>query len=357
MIQSHIPALRLPSRRRFLAGAAALGAGTMLTSGGLLAQAPAGRVIDVHHHYFPPALKEAFVKYLTDTKQPPLPPFVANWTPQWTLERMDAAKVNFSVLSIASVPANWLGLDKASMGRLVRNCNEFAAKMVSDHPSRFGLFASIPIPDVEGSLKEIAYALDTMKADGITMATSFGDRWPGHPDFNEVFAELNRRKAIVYFHPYAPNCCGGLMPDVQESWIEYPYDTGRTVTNLLFTGTLNRYPDIKWMFSHGGGAIPYLAGRIKTQSRVVKNLGEVAPKGTDFELQRLYYETANAAYAPTLAALSKYVPMSNILYGSDLPYVSLEQNLEGIRSFGFSPQDLAAIEHGNAERLIPRLKA
>jgi predicted TIM-barrel fold metal-dependent hydrolase len=147
------------------------------------------------------------------------------------------------------------------------------------------------------------------------------------------------------------------MADVGESWIEYPYDTGRTVTNLLFTGSLARYRDIKWIFSHGGGAIPYLAGRIKTQSRFVKNLNEVAPQGTDYELQRLYYETANAAYPPTLAALSKYVPVSNILYGSDLPYVSLEQNLEGLRSYGFSPQDLAAIESGNAMRLIPRLRA
>ncbi len=357
MTKSHNHDLCLASRRQFLGGTAAVAPAQCWAATASSRKRRHPRVIDVHFHYFPPAFKEAFVKYLADTKQPPLPPFVANWTPNWALEQMDKTKVDFSVLSIASTPANWFGLDKEGMRRIARACNEYAAKMVSDHPDRFAFFASVPMPDVEGTLKEIAYALDTMKADGITMPTSFGDKWPGHRDFDEVFAELNRRKAIVYYHPYAPNCCGGLMPDVGESWIEYPYDTGRTVTNLLFTGSLARYRDIKWVFSHGGGAIPYLAGRIKTQSRNVKNLNEVAPQGTDYELQRLYYETANAAYAPTLAALTKYVPISNILYGSDLPYVSIEQNLQGLRSYGFSPQDLAAIESGNAMRLIPRLKA
>jgi 6-methylsalicylate decarboxylase len=352
------------SRRRFIASAAAVGAAGLLparvlaqTGAPNAATAPGSRdVIDVHFHYYAPEYKEAWEAFLVKNNQGHLPPFVKNWTPQWAIEQMDKTGIKTAVLSLPSTAAVWFGADPAGMVTMSRACNEFAAKMVRDFPGRFGLFASLPMPNVDASLKEIDYVFGTLKADGINLMTSFGDKWPGDPAYDVVFQELNRRKSIVYFHPYAPNCCGGLMPAVGESWIEYPYDTGRTVTNLLFTGSLARFRDVKWMFSHGGGAIPYLAGRIQTQSRILKNLQEVAPQGVDKELQRLYYETANAAYAPTLAALTKFVPITNILYGSDLPYVSEEQNLAGIRGFGFSKKAQAAIEHGNAIRLIPRLK-
>ena len=356
---------RMPaSRRQVLTSLAALGAGALLPhstwaqAGGPTAAAkPATRsVIDCHFHYYAPEYKASWQDLMDRTKQPALPPFVKNWTPQWAVEQMDKAGIATSVLSLPSTPAVWFGADNDGMVKMSRICNEFAAKMQRDYPGRFGLFAALPMPNVDASLKEIDYVFGTLKAEGINLMTSFGDKWPGDPAFDPVFQELNRRKAIVYFHPYAPNCCGGLMPAVGESWIEYPYDTGRTVTNLLFTGSLARYRDIKWVFSHGGGAIPYLAGRIKNQSRIAKNLAEVAPNGTDAELQKLYYETANAAYPPTLAALTKFVPTSNILYGSDLPYLSEEQNLEGLRAYGFTKQTLAAIEHGNAQRLMPRLK-
>ncbi len=354
----------IASRREVLTSLAALGATSLVPASAwaqaaapsAAAKATARTVIDCHFHYYSPEYKAAWQAFLEKEKQPGLPPFVKNWTPQWAVEQMDKAGIGISVMSLPSTPAVWFGADADGMVKMSRLCNEFAAKMVHDYPGRFGLFASLPMPNVAASLKEIDYVFGTLKADGINLMTSFGDKWPGDPAYDEVFQELNRRKAIVYFHPYAPNCCGGLMPAVGESWIEYPYDTGRTVTNLLFTGSLARFRDIKWMFSHGGGAIPYLAGRIRNQSRIAKNIHEVAPNGTDFELQRLYYETANAAYPPTLAALTKFVPVSNILYGSDLPYLSEEQNLEGLRSYGFNKSTLAAIEHGNAMKLMPRLK-
>jgi len=353
------------SRRRFLTALAILGAGGALPStlraqtgapSAAAAQPAVRDVIDVHFHYYPPEYKAAWQDFLTRNNQGQLFPPVKNWLPQWALENMDRAGIAISVLSLPSTPGVWFGADPAGMRQMSRTCNEFAAKMVGDYPGRFGLFASLPMPNVDASLKEIDYVFGTLKADGINLMTSFGDKWPGDPAYDAVFQELNRRKSIVYFHPYAPNCCAGLMPAVGESWIEYPYDTGRTITNLLFTGSLARYRDIKWMFSHGGGAVPYLAGRIQNQSRAVKNLAEVAPNGVDAELRRLYYETANAAYAPTLAALTRFAPITNILYGSDLPYLSEEQNLEGIRAFGFSKKALAAVERGNAMRLMPRLK-
>jgi 6-methylsalicylate decarboxylase len=347
-------------RRRVLAGLAAAGAATLLPAGALFAQAPAAKrnLIDVHHHYFPPELKAAAQAFLDRTGGGRQLPMVTGWTPEKTLEDMDKGGTSTAILSLYSVPANWYGLEAEGAQKLARICNDYAARMMSDHRGRFGLFAAVPMPHIEVTLKEIEYAFDTLKADGINFSTSFGDKWPGDPIYNPVWEELNRRKAIAYFHPYAPNCCGGgLVANVPESLFEYPYDTGRAVLSLLFNGTLAKYRDIKWLFSQAGGPVPMLAGRVVTLTKFLKNIADVAPQGVDYELQRLYYETANSAYAPTMAALLKYVPLKQVLFGTDFPYVSTPQNAEGLEKIGLSAEELAAIQRGNAMQLIPRLKA
>ncbi len=340
------------SRRGFLSGFAA--AGAALATPAIMTPARAQekrRVIDVHHHYFPDAFKES------SGREGSLPPMVKAWSPQKMLEEMDKNNIEQSILSLATVPTGWFKMKFEELRPLIRGINEYGAKLVQDHKGRHGLFAYISGLDVEGSLKEIEYAFDTLKADGIELSTSFGDKWPGDPEFDAVFSELNRRKAIVYFHPIAPNCCGSLNKEVPPSWIEYPYDTGRAVTNLLFNGTLAKYRDIKWIFSHSGGAIPYLANRIDWQSRFnLKKNPSIAPNGVLAEMQRLYYETANAASAPTMAALLKFVPPSQVMYGSDFPYVTSEYNLANLRGQGISEADVKAIEFQNAEKMIPRLK-
>ena len=161
---------------------------------------------------------------------------------------MDKSGVATSILSLASIPGVWFGLDAEGMRRMSRLCNEFAAKMVQDYPGRYGLFACLPMPDVDRSLAEIAYAFDTLKADGINLSTSFGDKWPGDPAYKPVFEELNRRKAVVFFHPYAPNCCGSLISGVSPGLLEFPYDSGRAITSLLLSGSLARLRDIRWLF-------------------------------------------------------------------------------------------------------------
>jgi len=192
------------------------------------------------------------------------------------------------------------------------------------------------------------------------MPTSFGDVWPGDTRFAPVFAELNRRKAIVVFHPYAPNCCGinSLQDGLGETILEFPYDTGRCILSLLFGGALLANRDIRFTFCHGGGPIPVLAGRITRLAPVLqKNYAAVTPHGFDFELRRLYYDTANAAYAPTMVALTKLVPISQILFGTDYPYVTSKDNADSLASLDLEPADLEAIRRRNAARLIPRLGA
>lgn len=316
--------------------------------------------VDIHHHFFPPEFQALANAWQAKHGLPNAGGRVGNWTPEASLADMDAAGTATAILSIASPEGVWFDAEPATIPATARACNDYAAEMIRAHPGRFGLFACLPMPDVAASLDEIAYAFDVLHADGIGMPTSFGDVWPGASRFAPVFAELNRRKAIVVFHPYAPNCCArdSLDDGVGEWILEYPYDTGRCILSLLFGGTLFANRDIRFVFCHGGGAIPVLAGRIERLAPALqKNYAEVTPNGLDFELQRLYYDTANAAYAPTMAALMKLVPTSQILFGTDYPYITSKDNADSLGSLGLAATDVAAIRHGNAEQLIPRLHA
>jgi predicted TIM-barrel fold metal-dependent hydrolase len=205
-------------------------------------------------------------------------------------------------------------------------------------------------------LKEIEYAFDSVKADGINLQSNYGDKWLGDAMYQPVLAELNRRKAVVYVHPLVAACCGRLSIPTFPAVIEVPHDTTRTVTSLLLTGSFKRFPDIKWIFSHAGGTIPLMAGRIAAFYDQNPKTKEYAPDGVVAELAKLHYDTANATSAPTIAALLKLVPVSQVTYGTDYPYFALSQNKD-LHKLGLSAADLAAIENGNATRLIPRLKA
>lgn len=344
------------SRRSFLKSVGALGAATALSTPAVWAEGTAPtrpHRIDVHHHMFPPFVQELWKKENVRTT-----PVLMRWTLQSTLDQMEQAGVATTVLSVLA--AGGFNLPRASieeLRRLTRLANDYAATIRADHPGRFGIFALVPLPDIDGALKEIEYALDTIKADGVILATSYGDKFLGDPDLRPVMDELQRRKAVVYVHPSRPQCCDQLTPHVPGSFTEYPQDTNRTVMSLLFSGTFTRTRDIRWIFSHGGAAIPLLAGRVNSLAKIqLKNQAQVLPDGIDFELKRLNYETANAAYAPNMAALLKFTSVSQVLFGTDYPYVSVVENANDLMKAGLSPADLRAIERDNAVRLMPQLK-
>jgi predicted TIM-barrel fold metal-dependent hydrolase len=228
--------------------------------------------------------------------------------------------------------------------------------MRQDHPGRFGVFAPLSMMNVDVTLKEIEYAFDSIKADGINLQSNYGDKWLGDPMYQPVLAELNNRKAVVYVHPLVAACCGRLSVGAFPATIEVPHDTTRTVTSLLLSGSFARYPDIKWIFSHAGGTIPMLAGRIAAFYDQIPKTKEFAPNGVMAELAKLHYDTANATSVPAMAALLKLVPVSQVTYGTDYPYFPLNQNKD-LQKLGLSAADVTAIENGNATRLIPRLKA
>lgn len=338
------------SRRAFVAQGLAAGTGLALGPSVVRAQSDKARRIDVHHHLAPPRWI-ADVVIGRNTGQRPL----ADWTPQRAIEDMDRGGVATAIVSI-SEPSVWFG-DNEAARRLARECNEYGARLMADHPGRFGLFAILPLPDVEGSLKEIAYALDTLHADGICLMTSYQSKYLGDPSFAPVMDELNRRKAVVFTHPVRPDCCRNLVPDVAEPVIELATDTTRTVASLLFSGTVTRCPDIKFIWSHGGGTIPFLAMRFVGWANARKDLAARLPKGPLAELKKFYYDTAQAAHPYALASLMRLVEPTQVVFGTDFPFVAAATTAAGLKDFGFSEDKLALIERGNAVTLLPRLGA
>jgi 6-methylsalicylate decarboxylase len=337
------------SRRGFLAGLGALGLASALPTVAARAQAKP-ELIDTHIHFYPPEYQKLWLGYEDAHKQPHFPGQVA-WTRDKMVEDMDRSGIRTGVLSIASTPGVWFDLGPAEAGRVARACNEYAADMMRDHPGRFGLFATLSMLDTDATLKEIEYAFDTLKADGIGLQSSYGDKWLGDPAFAPVLDELNRRKAVVYVHPLVASCCSALSVGTFPAVIEVPHDTTRTVLR----GSFARFRDIKWLFSHAGGTIPMMAGRINSFYGARPNLKEFAPDGIEGELRRLHYDTANATFAPSMAALMKLVPVSQITYGTDYPYFGFDQ-INELRKLGLSAGDLDAIGHDNAAQLIPRLR-
>jgi predicted TIM-barrel fold metal-dependent hydrolase len=214
----------------------------------------------------------------------------------------------------------------------------------------------IPLTDTEGSLQEIAYALDTLKADGIGLMTSYGDKWLGDPLFLPVMEELNRRKAIVYTHPTTANCCVNLVKTQQPQMIEWGTDTTRAIADIIFSGNAQKFRDISWIFSHAGGTMPFLIERFVRNPIANPNVKATVPDGTLAELKRFYYDTAQASNKAAMSALTAMIPVSQIVFGTDFPYRTGIEHVKGLRESGvFSDAQIFDIERGNALKLLPRL--
>ena len=334
------------TRRGLLAGAvaAAAVAPSIFGAGSASAQVPGWRAVDVHHHLAPPRwINDVIIA--RKTGQRPL----ADWTAARSIEDMDRGGVARAITSI-SEPGVHFG-DAAVARALARECNEYAARLMADHPGRFGMFAILPLPDVDGALAEIAYALDTLKADGICLLTSYQSKYLGDPAFAPVMDELNRRKAVVYTHPVRADCCRNLVADVPEPVIELGTDTTRTIASVMFSGTAARCPDIRFIWSHAGGTAPFLADRLNRWSNARPEFKAKLPDGAIGAMQKFYYDTAAAAHPHALSSLMQLVKVSQVLLGTDFPFSTSAANHKGLAGFGFSEADLSAIGRGNATRL------
>jgi predicted TIM-barrel fold metal-dependent hydrolase len=307
--------------------------------------APTVHMIDVHHHVVPPAYVDAIRRAKLDN----LP--MTSWTPEKSLEDMDKAGTATSILS--PMPPQVGFLPAAEAAKVTRESNEWSRQLAKDHPGRYGVFAMLPLPHIDESLKEIEYAFDTLKVDGVGMMTNYGDKWLGYAEFTPVFDELNRRKAVVFTHPMSPGCCVNLVKGVSDAAVELGADTTRTMASLIFSGASARYSDINFIFSHGGGVITSVAERFRIQMvNIPPYKGKITRDMVDHELNRFYYDTAQVANEVTIQALAKLVPTSQILFGTDYPYRTSAEHIEGLTA-RFNAQDLAAIGRGNALRILP----
>jgi predicted TIM-barrel fold metal-dependent hydrolase len=205
------------------------------------------------------------------------------------------------------------------------------------------------------SLREIDRALDTLGAVGFGLVTNYGDKWPGDKTFAPVFDALDRRKAVVYFHPTDSPAFDGILPDVPSPMIEFPFDTTRAIVSLLFSGTFTRCADIRWIFSHGGGALPMLAARIAGIAKNRKDLSARVPNGVMPELKKLYYDIAGISDPIPFNAIRELVGPSQLLFGTDYPFWPPQVAIATLAEFGMSAAERERIERGNALGLMPAL--
>ncbi len=303
--------------------------------------------IDVHHHFNAPGGRSG---------RP-------DWSPSATLAAMDEAGIATAI----GWPGPVVAADRDAARARARLLNGFGAKIARDNPTRFGLFASMPpLQDTDGALKEIACAMDQLGADGIGLVTHYGNDWLGAPAFVPVFEELNRRAAVVFVHPTAlgEECsCGALgyqSEGISQAWLEYPFNTARTILNLMAAGTFRRFPDVRFIFCHGGGAFTALLSRIEGLKGWFElgpeKLEAMFPEGIEAEFRRLHFECAQA-YAPqNIALLRSLVPASQLLFGTDFDRFSLGHSISQFEQLALPAAERHAMACGNARRLFTRLQ-
>lgn len=247
-------------------------------------------LIDVHHHLVPCNYIEALNKIGVSNS---LGRDFPDWSAEKSIEVMDANGIRVSVAGLSS-PGIFFG-DADYTKLLARLCNEESAKLVSDYPDRFGAFATLCLPDVDASLPELEYCLDTLKLDGVVLLSNYNGKYTGDNDFRELYSELNRRKAVVYVHPTDTKGGNPLGNEIPTFLMEVTFDTARAIFNLIFNGILEEYPDIKWIFSHAGGVMPYIAWRVMLGQFIIPHAAEKAPQGVMMYLKKLFYDTGLSA--------------------------------------------------------------
>lgn len=312
-------------------------------------------LIDVHSHFLTP-------RYVAEAKSaghgnPDGMPGWPEWTEDAQLASMDRWGVGLAMLSISS-PGIHFG-DDAAARELARHVNDTGAALRDRHPDRFGHFASIPLPDADGALAEAVRALDELGSDGIAVETSAGGVYLGHESFDSLYAELDRRGAVVFVHPTSPPHAVEIALGRPRPMLEFIFDSTRAASDLLFNGVFKRFPDIEWIFPHGGGALPLLVERMEA-FRTVFGLGDGTGPTTQEQLGRLWYDMAGTPFPRQIPTLVDAFGRERVLYGSDscwTPAPGVAAQLASIDGAAPPAPDLTwrELTAANARKLFPRL--
>jgi 6-methylsalicylate decarboxylase len=304
------------------------------------------RRIDVHHHHTSPGFCALIRALNTGQKHH------EDWQPADSIATMDEGGVATAVTSTTE-PGVWAGDDQAAWD-LARESNDYQADLVVNYPGRFGMFTTLPMPNIEGTLREIEYGFDVLKADGVCFMTSYLGKYLGDPTFAPVMEELDRRHAVAYVHPTRTKITN-LVPDLIDAILEYGTETSRTIASLMFSGTAVRFPNIRFIFSHGGGTLPFLMGRIMFWAERRQDLRSRLPDGPVAQVRKFFFDTAQAYNPYALASVTRLMPASQIVFGTDFPVITPAVTARGLIDFGFSEAELRLIDRDNALRLMPRL--
>ena len=305
----------------------------------------AAQKFDVHAHYLPPGLPRAPPPLGQHFLASPMP----TWSPEMALDFMDRHGIATQMLSVPMpLPAS-----------VMREANIYGADLVKRYPGRFGLLAALPLTDVDAAMEEITFAFDTLAADGVILLTNYDGAYLGDARFDRVFAELNRRGVTIFLHPTSPpgfDCvaCGRPGP-----LIEFPFDTCRTVTDLLYAGVFERYPKLKFIVPHAGGVLPTLAPRLASIGTVhyVPHPPGLTPESVRAQLRRLYFDTAIAGFEASIAPVLALTGADHIVFGTDFPPATepvIDLNIAALESLSLLSEAERDTIHRGARRLFPR---
>ena len=309
------------------------------------------QTIDTHQHILPDFFWQA-----TENSNAPIGGLAPlRWSKETAISFMDDAGINVAIVSL-STPGVHTG-DASKARALARRCNEFSAELVRSRPDRFGGFACLPLPVVDGSLEELSHALEILRLDGFVLFTNSNSVYLGDATLEPIFEELERRKTVVYVHPNPSPDAVAHSLGLPDNLLDFPTDTNRAVAQMHYTNRFARTPNVKYIFSHAGGSIPYLAARFA----IIDEMGFIPggeQRGTAADMfRRIYWDTALAASDPVLRMLRDVAGMNQVLYGTDFPYlrrdlaVSTKQRI--VQSSELNDTEKQGILAGNALRLFP----
>jgi predicted TIM-barrel fold metal-dependent hydrolase len=309
--------------------------------------------IDTHHHILPDFFWQA-----TENAHAPIGGLAPlRWSKEVSVSFMDDAGIDVAVVSL-STPGVHTG-DSAKARALARRCNEFSAELIHARPDRFGGFACLPLPDVDASLEELSYALDVLGLDGFVLFTNSNGVYLGDPVLEPVFEELERRKTVVYVHPNPSPDAVAHSLGLPDNLLDFPTDTNRAVAQMHYSNRFARTPNVKYIFSHAGGSIPYLAARFA----IIDEMGFIAggeQRGSAADMfRRIYWDTALAASDPVLRMLRDVAGLEQVLYGTDFPYLRRDLAINSrqriLQSSELNDLEKRAILGGNASPLFPAI--
>lgn len=306
--------------------------------------------IDVHQHVVPPFWAEELIeksRNIGDLRPPA-------WSPESAIRFMDECEIETGILSLTPPGVlAWPGHERAGIARRV---NEYVANLSAQSPKRFGNFVTLPLPDIDGALAELTYAYDSLQADGVILFSNYEDRYLGDPHFDQIWAELDRRAAVVFIHPTMTTLRD--LPGIPGPFVDFPFDTTRTAVDIVLKGVFDRYKNMKVILSHAGGFVPYAAYRFSgCASYYLPEPPEEEKVLANF--RRFYFDTALSSSPAALPSLKAFADPTHILYGSDYPYAREGMSKHFTHMLDTSPlladSEHSAINNGNAQSLFPRL--